>query len=282
MRQWPPRPIALGRLTGARAHGPDVLLVLERLEQAQHARDLALVDLDLRLGPHRQVGNLDLDGALLERRAHGREVARRGDDLPYVLVANEVLRARIDRDDQFVLVVALDVDEHDALLLEVPGDRARLAKAPAAAREDVAHLGARAVAVVGERLHEHGDAAGCVALIHRGLPRRRVGVVARALGDRPLDVVLRHARVACLLDRGREGRVAGRIGPAVARGDLDCTRELREELPALGVRGALLVLDRGPFRVAGHALESRRGRARRRRVWNAPRAVRTTPRTGRK
>src|SRR5919206_229334 len=59
--------------------------------------------------------------------------------------------------------------------------------------------------------------------------------------------------VVVLLERVREREVRGRIGPALPRGDDDRARELREELAALGVRGALLVLDRGPLAMPRHA-----------------------------
>ena len=58
--------------------------------------------------------------------------------------------------------------------------------------------------------------------------------------------------------------LASGIGPALLGGHDDGARELREELAALGVGGALLVLDRGPLGVTGHAasLDScRAGRA---------------------
>src|SRR5262249_55716444 len=50
-----------------------------------------------------------------------------------------------------------------------------------------------------------------------------------------------------------------RVSPALARGDRDRSSELRKELAALGVRGGLLMLDGGPFGVAGHADESTSG-----------------------
>ena len=64
----------------------------------------------------------------------------------------------------------------------------------------MADLGAGAVAVVGQRLDEHRDAAGAVALVDDGLERVGVGALAGALGDRALDVVLGHRGVLGLLD----------------------------------------------------------------------------------
>ena len=55
-----------------------------------------------------------------------------------------------------------------------------------------------------------------------------------------------------LLDRVLEREVAGRIAAALLRRHDDRARELREELAALRVRGALLVLDRRPLAMPGH------------------------------
>ena len=82
----------------------------------------------------------------------------------------------------------------------------------------MAHLGAGAVAVVRHRLDEHRDAARAVALVDDVLERLGVGALARALGDRALDVVLRHRRVARLGDgqRERAGCRRGRPRPPCA------------------------------------------------------------------
>ncbi len=101
--------------------------------------------------------------------------------------------------------VALAVDEDDALLLELPGDRSGLAEAAAVLVEGVADLGAGAVAVVGQRLDEDRRAAGPVALVDDALDRVAAVARAGAAVDRPLDVVLGHRVVARLLDRRRRG-----------------------------------------------------------------------------
>ena len=52
------------------------------------------------------------------------------------------------------------------------------------------------------------------------------------------------------IDRGTgEGEVGARVSPALARGDRNRPRQLREQLAALRVRGRLLVLDRRPLRM---------------------------------
>ncbi len=137
--------------------------------------------------------------------------------------------------------------------LELPRDRARRAEVAAVLRELVANLGGGAVAVVGKRLDEHGDAVGPVPLVDDGVEARPVRVRARALRDRAVDVVLRHRVRARLLDRVLEREVRRRVGPALLRRDDDRARELREELAALGVGRALLVLDRRPLAMPGHS-----------------------------
>jgi hypothetical protein len=125
----------------------------------------------------------------------------------------------------------------------------------------VADLGTGPVAIVGQRLDQQRDSTRPVSLVHHRLERRGVVPAAGALGDCAIDVVLRHPCVLRLLDRVGQRRVARRVTAAVAGGDLDRAAQLREQLPALGVDRLLLVLDLGPFRVAGHAGSLGRGLA---------------------
>src|SRR4029450_7174211 len=76
----------------------------------------------------------------------------------------------------------------------------------------------------------------------------------------PLDGVLRHRVRTRLLDRVGEGEVRGRIPTPLARSDDQRARELGEQLPALRVGGALLVLDRAPLAMPGHSPPLARGR----------------------
>ena len=173
--------------------------------------------------------------------------------------ADDVLGAGVDRRLEVVLRPARGVHDDHAALLEQVRDRPGLAERPAVLAEDVAHLGAGAVAVVGERLDQDRHAAGPVALVHDRLDRVGVRALARALGDRALDVVLGHRGVARLLDRVGQRRVGIGVAAAVARGDRDRARELGELLTAARVHDRLLVLDRGPLRVSGHGTKSRSG-----------------------
>src|ERR671936_48650 len=86
-------------------------------------------------------------------------------------------------------------DEDDAPLVNPPRHRARLAGAPAVLVEQVADVGARSVAIVGQGLDEDRGPAGAVALIEGPLDLRVGAAGSGPPVDRPLDVLLWH-RVA--------------------------------------------------------------------------------------
>ena len=109
--------------------------------------------------------------------------------------------------------------------------------------EDVAHLGGGAVAVVGQRLHEHGTPAGPVALVRDGLVGRvAVAARARTTRDRALDVVLRHRVVAGLLDGGGERRVGVRSGPPSRAATMIARESLEKSLPRFASAAPFLCL----------------------------------------
>src|ERR1700691_3790276 len=108
--------------------------------------------------------------------------------------------------------------------------------------EGVAHVGTRTVAVLGHRRGEYGDAAGAVTLVEDGFDRLGFAPLPRALRDRALNVLLRHARFLGLANRQFERRVADRIAAAVARRDRDRARQLRELRAPARVDDRLLVL----------------------------------------
>src|SRR5439155_473265 len=78
------------------------------------------------------------------------------------------------------------------------------------------------------RLDQHRHAARPVPLVYDRLDRVGVRVGARALGDGALDVLLGHGRIPGLLDRIREGGVAGGVTTAVTRRPLYRPREIGE------------------------------------------------------
>src|SRR5215210_3177769 len=131
--------------------------------RASISRRSALAHLDGALRLQRDLRGLDLDSGLLERRADGAEIGRGGGDLEQVAVLADVLGAGVDRGHPVVLAVAVAVHQDHSPLLELPGDRSRLAEAAPVPLERVPDLGAGAVAVVGQRLdHDRGpDGAVC-------------------------------------------------------------------------------------------------------------------------
>ena len=144
-------------------------------------------------------------------------------------------------------------------------DRAGGAQVAAVLGEDRADGAAGAVAVVGQRLDDHGDAAGPVAFVADRLVV--LGVAARRLLDGPLDVVLGHVLGACrLMARRRRAFISGSGMPVLAATvisraslansleraaswrPLRCMMFLNWEWPAMRVRARGLWIDLRPFR----------------------------------
>jgi hypothetical protein len=68
---------------------------------------------------------------VLQRRPHGGEIARLGEDLEDVVVHGDVEAPGLDGGQQVVLGVARRVDHDHAALVEQVGDRAGLAQVAA-------------------------------------------------------------------------------------------------------------------------------------------------------
>ena len=94
-----------------------------------------------------------------------------------------------------------------------------------------------AVAVVGQRLDDHGDAARAIALVAHLLVV--LGVAAHRLLDGALDIVLGHVLGARVLDGEAQARIHVRVGRAHLRRDGDFAGELGEELRAPRIGRAL-------------------------------------------
>ena len=115
----------------------------------------------------------------------------------------------------------------------------------------MADLGRGALAVIGQRLDDDGDAAGAVALVGDGLVVVRVAGAER-LVDGALDVVVGHIVRLGLGDDGGEAGVIRRVAAAaLLDGDDDLLGDLGERRAALGVRRALGLLDIVPFGLSG-------------------------------
>ena len=117
----------------------------------------------------------------------------------------------------------------------------------------MADLGRGALAVIGQRLDDDGDAAGAVALVGDGLVVVRVAGAER-LVDGALDVVVGHIVRLGLGDDGGEAGVIRRVAAAaLLDGDDDLLGDLGERRAALGVCRALGLLDIVPFGMSGHS-----------------------------
>src|SRR5690606_30582701 len=137
------------------------------------------------------------------------------------------------------------LDHDHPLGVELPGRGA--GEVAAVLAEDVPDLAHGAVAVVGEGLHQHGDAAGAVALVEDLLEVAALATAECAL-DGTLDVVERDVvglgRSQGVLQRQVD---AGVTAAACAHGGLDGADVLADDLAALTVQHRLLALDLGPF-----------------------------------
>jgi len=147
---------------------------------------------------------------------------------------------------QRLLVHGLAVQRDVAPFLEHPGDTAAGAQTAAVLGEDVPDLRHGAVFVVGEGLDEDRRTPGPVALVDDLLVVHALQF-AGALLDAALDVVLGHVFGPGRQDRRPEPGVAQLVAAAHAGGHRDLLDQLGENLAALGIVGALLVLDARPL-----------------------------------
>ena len=132
-------------------------------------------------------------------------------------------------------------DEHDALAVEHVGHRAGVGQRAAVAGQRDAHLGGRAVAVVGEALDQHRDAAGRVALVHDGLPVGAAGLQAAAALAGALDVVDWAPSSSCaLLMASKSVGLPSGSGPPVRAATSMFLMSLANSLPRLASSAAFL------------------------------------------
>src|SRR5207247_6929279 len=105
-------------------------------------------------------------------------------------------------------------DGGHALLVEHPGNAARLSQVATSLAKGVPDFGDGPVTVVGHRLHHHGDTAGAVALVADFIVVRAFEFPAAAL-DRALDVLLRHGALTGFLHRQPPPEVGVRLRRAL-------------------------------------------------------------------
>ena len=114
----------------------------------------------------------------------------------------------------------------------------------------MAHVGSRAVAVIGQGLDHNGDAAGAVALVGDCLILRLIATLG-ALDD-TLDVVVRHTVGLGLGDQRSQLGVGGGVAAALLNGNGDLTADLGENLGAGAVSLFLFAFNVIPFAMSGH------------------------------
>ena len=135
-------------------------------------------------------------------------------------------------------------------MVEHERDRAGLREVAAVLGEGRAHLAGGAVAVVGQHLDDHRDAARAVALVADLVVV--LGVAAQRLLDRALDGVLGHVLGARRDHRRPQPRVHRRVGHAELRRHRDFARELAEQLGPDFVLPPLAVHDVLELGMTGH------------------------------
>src|SRR5260221_1432662 len=233
----------------------DVVQILERFDEPDDLLRLLALEPDRVRRPHRDLRVSDLQLLGLERLLHGLEAVRRGVDGDEVAIGLDILGPGVDGGElDLVGRAALRVDLDDALLLEEPLHRSRLAELPVVPRERRAHLGGGAVPAIRRGLDHDRDATWSVALIDDALDLRALGA-ADGLVDRALDVRERYVDRPGAVHREAEPEVAIGIAAALARGEHDLAGHLGEDRATFDVVRALLALDLGPLGMAGHRSE---------------------------
>src|SRR5690625_3274463 len=240
--------------------GEDVLYVVAVLEGFDQPYDLAGgldIDLDGHGRDERLLGGLVVEPGFLQRRTYGHQIGRFADDLEGRAEVVDLLGTGVEYGEQDVVLAGLPrllltVDDDDTLAVEQVRDRAGVGHRTAGTGHRGTHFHRGTVLVVGQTLDEERDPVRSVALVHDGGVLDSSAVQPAAALDRALDVVVGNRRLLRLLDRVVQGGVAGRVGTAHTRGDLDVLDQLREHLAAPCIDDGLLVLGRRPLGVACH------------------------------
>ena len=225
-------------------------MVVENVYQLQDLARGVQLQLDGRSGNARDLGVAQGDTGRVQGVAHGGEVLRVGRDLEAVTLDAEILGAGLEHDlKDAVLVVTLGRNADHALLREVPRYASTLTQVSVVLAQDVADLADRSVLAVRQRVDHQRHALRTVGLVDRLLVDHALDQ-PRALRDGLIDLVVGHVRGLSGLHLGAESHVRIDVSPTRTRRDLDEPRVTVEDLAALGVKGALLVLDAGPLGVS--------------------------------
>ena len=135
---------------------------------------------------------------------------------------------------QGFLPAGIGGDGHLAPVFEEIGHATAFAEIAAVFAEGQAEIRSRAVAVVGEGIHQHGHASGAIALVAHLVQLDAVSPLAGALGDRPFNVRGRHASCLGFADGRSELEIAVGIRASPCRHH-DLPAEAGEHGTPLGI-----------------------------------------------
>ena len=110
-------------------------------------------------------------------------------------------------------------------------------------------FGDRAVAVVGHRLDQHGNAADAIAFVCDLVVVDAIRVAAAAF-DGAVNGVVWHIRGLCVQNAFAQTSIRVRIAAAGSGRDRDLFDQLGKDLAAFSVRRTFFVLNCVPFRVS--------------------------------
>ena len=137
-------------------------------------------------------------------------------------------------------------------MTEQIADAAALSQIAPVFAEGQANVSGRAVAVVGEGIHQHCHATGGIALIADCFQLiGPISPLARAFGNGAFDVGGGHSGGFGFGDGSPQLKIAGWIAPGASR-HRDLATNAGEHSPALGIDHRFGAFDLGPFAVAGH------------------------------
>ena len=187
-----------------------------------------------------------------QRLRHFAVTFRRRIDFVAAFAGGNIVGAGLDRSIEHRIIGSHTgvVFDH-AGTVEHESDRAGFTKIAAGLGEIGADVGCGAVAIVGQRLDDDGDAARTVALIADLVVI--IALAADRLLDGALDIVLGHVLLPRSHYRGAQPWIHRRVRSPELGSDGDFARQLAEQLRLLSVLPPLAVHDVLELGMAGHA-----------------------------
>ena len=235
-----------------------VFVLFQHIQKLGHAANVIFVGHgDIVLRHHLDLSALESIAFLLQRFYYIIKAVGICGDLEHGAVSLHILGAgfqRVHHHSFLVQFLVLVVNDDDALAVKGPADAALRAHALAELIEIVAHFRSGTLAVVGQRLHDNGYAAGTVSLVSNSFIV--IGIAgAQRLVDGALDVVVGHiGRLGLGHHGGQTGVIIGVAAAALFYGHDDLFCDLGKRGAALGISRALGLLNIVPFGMSGHSL----------------------------